>query len=97
MLFDELRVSMQVDEDFRDAGAGTEVEPNVEQRPASDRQQAFGNGVGKRAQARAMAPRQQESFQSVASGSQCGLDLRQLPPKKEARKSIVCRRARHGR
>ena|SRR5580704_3351085 len=97
MLFDKLRVGMQVDEDFRDAGAGTEREPNVEQRTATNRYKAFRDGAGKRTEARAMPPRQQESFQSVASRSKCAMDLRQLPPEKEVRKSIVCRRARPGR
>ncbi len=88
---------MQVDEDFRDAGAGAEIKPDIEQRAAANRHQALGNGVGERAQAGAMTASQQEGFQCVASCTKYFVDLRPLPPEKEAGKSIVFPRVRHSR
>jgi hypothetical protein len=62
-----LGVSMQVDEDLCDAGAGTEIKPDIEQGPAANRHEAFGNSVRDRLQARTMAASQQKGFQGVAS------------------------------
>jgi len=57
MLLDGFRVRVQVDEDIGNAGAGTKIEPDVEQRHPANRHQALGNGIGERTQARAMSSR----------------------------------------
>ena len=67
MPLDGLGVSMQVHEDFCDAGAGAEIEPDIEQGLAANRHQAFGYGGRERSQARTMTTSQQKGFQGVAS------------------------------
>ena len=65
MPLDGLRLSMQVYEDIGDARASAQLEPDIEQRLAANGDETFGNGVGERAQTRAMASSQQKSFHNA--------------------------------
>lgn len=70
MPLDGFLVRVEIDENFRNAGAGAEREPDIEQRPAADRRQAFRDGVGERTQAGSISPGEQERFHSEFSWRQ---------------------------
>src|SRR5580704_19599251 len=101
MLLDRLGVSVQIDENFCDAGTGAEIEPDIEQRAATNRHQALGDGVGEGTQARSMSSGQQKGFQGcprcfryllLSARSSAGQNLKR-PRLKVAERSIAYRRA----
>lgn len=60
---DLLRMSVKIEENVGDTGAGAELEPDIEQGLAANRHQALGQSIGERPQTGAMTSGQKEGFQ----------------------------------
>jgi hypothetical protein len=55
-------MGMDIDEDLVDAVSPAEIEPNLQHRHTTNRQQAFGNGIGERPHPCTVTGCEQEGF-----------------------------------